>query len=334
TSATASAARRSSSGRNARPTAYPGSPATGAGSGKPSTSRKNASGTWTSRPAPSPELGSAPAAPRWSRVARAVRPWDTMRWDRRPRTSTTNATPQESCSNVGSYRPWAAGMAEKSILSLPVVAVVMFWGNGTASAQGLSARGRKVAGVLSSRVAHATRLVATREGSQAVTDIFHAVGAGDPALVDALLRADRRLAYAHTDDGVSVVLWAMYVGQPRLATILAHAKRDLDVFEAAAVGATERLSVRWADAVRGAGWWPPDAYPPLHLAARFGSADAARRLVTAGADVDAVARNSMRITPLHSAATGAHPLCVRVLLDAGARPDARGQGGRAAPPAP
>ena len=52
-----------------------------------------------------------------------------------------------------------------------------------------------------------------------MTDIFHAVGAGDPALVDELLRADRRLAHAHTDDGVSVVLWAMYVGQPRLAVL-------------------------------------------------------------------------------------------------------------------
>jgi ankyrin repeat protein len=160
-----------------------------------------------------------------------------------------------------------------------------------------------------------------------MTDIFAAVGAGDPALVDALLRADRRLAYAHTDDGVSVVLWAMYVGQPRLATILAHAKRELDVFEAAAVGATERLSDLLDADVRRACEWTPDGYTPLHLAAFFGYADAARRLVTAGADVDAVARNSMRITPLHSAATAAHPECVRVLLDAGARPDARGQGG-------
>jgi uncharacterized protein len=160
-----------------------------------------------------------------------------------------------------------------------------------------------------------------------VTDIFHAVGAGDPALVDELLRADRRLAHAHTDDGVSVVLWAMYVGQPRLATLLAHAKRDLDIFEAAAVGSTERLGELLDDDVRRAGGWTADGFTPLHLAAFFGYADSARRLVTAGADVDAPARNSMRNTPLHSAASGAHPECVRVLLDAGAWVDARQQGG-------
>src|SRR5262249_56346032 len=97
-----------------------------------------------------------------------------------------------------------------------------------------------------------------------------------------------------------------------------HAKRELDGFEAAAGGATERLADLLDDDVRRAGEWTPDGYPPLHLAAFFGYADAARRLVTAGADVDAVARNSMRITPLHSAATAAHPVCVRGLLDAGA----------------
>ncbi len=160
-----------------------------------------------------------------------------------------------------------------------------------------------------------------------MTDIFHAVGAGDPALVDELLRADRRLAHAHTDDGVSVVLWAMYVGQPRLATVLAHAKRELDIFEAAAVGATERLGELLDEDVRRATGWTADGFTALHLAAFFGYADSARRLVTAGADVDAVARNSMRSTPLHSAAAGEHPECVRVLLDAGARVDAREQGG-------
>ena len=43
-----------------------------AGRSKSTTARRNASGTWIRMPAPSPELGSAPAAPRWSRLRRAV----------------------------------------------------------------------------------------------------------------------------------------------------------------------------------------------------------------------------------------------------------------------
>ncbi len=60
-----------SPGRKAVPTAY--EPC--GGSSKPAslvTSRRNASGTWIRMPAPSPELVSAPAAPRWSRLRRAV----------------------------------------------------------------------------------------------------------------------------------------------------------------------------------------------------------------------------------------------------------------------
>ena len=71
-------------------------------------------------PAPSPEDGSAPAAPRWSRLCSAVRALTTMSWLARPCRSATNATPHESDSNCGSYRPWAAGMAEKAGTRSPV----------------------------------------------------------------------------------------------------------------------------------------------------------------------------------------------------------------------
>ena len=58
------------------PTAY----APGGGSSKPATARRNASGTCTVMPAPSPEDGSAPAAPRWSRLRSAVSARLTIRW--------------------------------------------------------------------------------------------------------------------------------------------------------------------------------------------------------------------------------------------------------------
>ena len=44
----------------------------------------------------------------------AVNASATMPWERRPRTSTTMATPQASCSAAGSYSPWDAGAAEKT----------------------------------------------------------------------------------------------------------------------------------------------------------------------------------------------------------------------------
>ena len=44
------------------------------GRSKSTLARSSASGTWVRMPAPSPELGSEPAAPRWSRLCSAVRP--------------------------------------------------------------------------------------------------------------------------------------------------------------------------------------------------------------------------------------------------------------------
>ena len=60
-------------------------------------------------PAPSPVFTSAPDAPRWSRLQSAPRAVATMSRAGRPRTSTTNETPHESCSKRGSYSPNASG---------------------------------------------------------------------------------------------------------------------------------------------------------------------------------------------------------------------------------
>ena len=65
-----------------------------------------------SMPAPSPVSGSPPTAPRWSRLRRAVRPWATISLLATPVRVATMATPQESCSFCGSYRPCAGGWAE------------------------------------------------------------------------------------------------------------------------------------------------------------------------------------------------------------------------------
>ena len=65
-------------------------------------------------PAPSPEFTSAPAAPRWSRLRRAVSALRTMSWLASPVRVATNATPHASCSKRGSYSPWAGGPAGKA----------------------------------------------------------------------------------------------------------------------------------------------------------------------------------------------------------------------------
>ena len=84
------------------------------GSSKSTTSLRSSTGSWMRMPAPSPLLGSAPAAPRCSRCSRATSPSATMACERWPWMSVTMATPQESDSFSGSYKPWRSGNAENS----------------------------------------------------------------------------------------------------------------------------------------------------------------------------------------------------------------------------
>src|SRR3954454_22640515 len=109
TSSTRATRSPASAGRKAMPTEY--SPI--GGRSKSTLARSRASGTWVRMQAPSPEFGSEPATPRWSRLCRAVRPAATNRRILLPRTSATKATPQASLSFAGSYSPVFAGTAEK-----------------------------------------------------------------------------------------------------------------------------------------------------------------------------------------------------------------------------
>src|SRR5476649_2469185 len=75
---------------------------------------KNLCGFCTRMPAPSPARGSAPTAPRCSRLRRIVRPSLTIWCDDRPLMSAMKPTPQESFSKPGSKRPEATAEAGRS----------------------------------------------------------------------------------------------------------------------------------------------------------------------------------------------------------------------------
>ena len=160
-----------------------------------------------------------------------------------------------------------------------------------------------------------------------MTGLFDALRAGDKKAVRKLLAESPHLARERTDDGISAILWAVYVGEPVLAEQVARAAGTLDIFEATALGERDivsRLVGEDPDAVR---TWTPDGFTALHLAAFFGQPEAAAVLITAGADVNMVSTNTMRVTPLHSAAAGRRPQVVILLLSNGADPKLKQEGG-------
>jgi ankyrin repeat protein len=128
---------------------------------------------------------------------------------------------------------------------------------------------------------------------------------------------------------MSELLQAVYQGdQPRIEELLA-ADPDLDVFEASAVGRTDRVRELLDEDPSLANAWAEDGFQPLGLASFFGHVEAARLLVERGAEVNSPSRNDMKVMPLHSAAAADDPEAryelAKLLLEAGAEPNARQQ---------
>jgi ankyrin repeat protein len=134
-----------------------------------------------------------------------------------------------------------------------------------------------------------------------VAAFFQAIRAGDRAQVQRSLAAQPALIAARDPQGVSAPLVALYSGEPDIAELLAEAGAPLDVFAAAALGRVERLSALLAADPALAHAVAADGFSPLGLASFFGQAEAAHRLLEAGADPNRVSQNAMRVAPLHSA---------------------------------
>jgi ankyrin repeat protein len=157
--------------------------------------------------------------------------------------------------------------------------------------------------------------------------LFAAIATGDVDEVGRLLGGAPGLVGARNESGVQAVLFARYTGHQAIVDLLLEAGARPDIFTAAALGdATTVAALADADPER-AGAFAGDGFTPLHLATFFGSEEVARLLLDRGVDVDPVARNAMRVTPLHSAAAGRHLGICALLLDHGADPNARQQDG-------
>ena len=157
--------------------------------------------------------------------------------------------------------------------------------------------------------------------------IFESIKAGDQDAVRSAVRDDPSQAGARDENGLSAVRAALYAHRQDVADVLLEAKPELDVFDAAAAGDVDRLTKLLDDDPDLVGAWSEDGFNPLHLAAFFDRGKAVRLLLDRGAEVGAVAKNDMKVQPLHSAVAANSREVVAALLTAGADPNAKQQGG-------
>lgn len=127
---------------------------------------------------------------------------------------------------------------------------------------------------------------------------------------------------------MSEALRALYQGDEQKARQLLGLDDELTVFEAAAFGRTERLGRILDDDPDQARAFSDDGFTALHLAIFGGQEDAMRLLLERRADPNALSTSDIaKVPPLGTAAFVRSVPLARLLLDSGADPNGRGEGG-------
>jgi RNA polymerase sigma factor (sigma-70 family) len=166
--------------------------------------------------------------------------------------------------------------------------------------------------------------------STRVVAILKAARAGDVDAVKTLLEADPRLSIARDPLGNTAMIIAVNSGQDQIAELLSAAGIKSDIFEAAAIGNTDRVCELLTESPALVQSYSPEGFTALGLAAHFGHVDAARVLIGRGADVNAIAKNELGVTPLHAALFGRKTEAACLLIEHGADVNAK-RGGHGIP---
>ena len=157
-------------------------------------------------------------------------------------------------------------------------------------------------------------------------EVFMAVAMGDRDRIRTLLEAHPDLLNARNESGDSLLLTAAYTGRKDLFDLLLEKGAGVNLFEASALGLTDRVSDFLGADPSLANTYSHDGWTPLHLASFFGRKEVASVLLAHGADVNARSRSTRfakENTPLHAAAANKQVALAELLLAHGADVNAK-----------
>jgi ankyrin repeat protein len=157
--------------------------------------------------------------------------------------------------------------------------------------------------------------------------LFDAIKGGRVDEVRELIQNDASLKQAKDASGASAILAAAYNMKPDVVNALLELGAPVDIFEASVLGKVERIQEILTGNPARVSEHAPDGFTPVALAAFFSQPAAAKALIAAGADVNAAAKNPLKVQALHAAVAGRNLEIVRAILEAGGNPNAQQQAG-------
>jgi ankyrin repeat protein len=157
--------------------------------------------------------------------------------------------------------------------------------------------------------------------------LLTAITSGDVDGVRRLVADDPALASARDGNGLPVILLALFHRQREAADALLEAQPELGILEASALGRADRVRELLEAEPEARHARTPEGFTTLGLAAFLGGPEVVALLLHHGADPDDDADNPARVRPVHAAVAAFDPESLRLLLEAGADPNVRQQGG-------
>ena len=164
---------------------------------------------------------------------------------------------------------------------------------------------------------------AYQKGSNMKEEFLKSVIEGDLSRVKEMLKTDPDLANARDEKGVSAIIKGVYYGKKEVVAALLATGIELNIYEASATGQTERVRALIGKDSSLPHTFSPDGFTPLGLAVFFGHKQTVEVLLSFGAEVNTPSRETMKVTPLHSAAAAREVAIARLLIAHGANVNAK-----------
>jgi uncharacterized protein len=140
-------------------------------------------------------------------------------------------------------------------------------------------------------------------------------------LIAEIKRDDSLIHYADAN-GVSLLLLSYYYRLPDVSDYILSRRPPRDIYEAVVAGDANMVTAMLDQNPSLLNQHAADGFTPLGLAAYFGRVDVANVLLVRKADPNVAASNGFGVAPLHSAVAANQYDIVKLLLDAGANPNA------------